>query len=159
MTDKREEGKTMVIISRIISDYYILVSAVLSWMLSQIFKTILTLISTKKFDAERIFGAGGMPSAHSAMVCALSLSVARVCGTHSPEFALAVALAAVVMYDAMGIRRAAGEHARVINKMVDIWEQKGSDISDKDLKEYLGHTPMEVLAGAMLGILVSLALA
>lgn len=147
----------MEILHRIISNY-ILMSAAISWMLSQIIKTVLTLITTKKFDPERIFGAGGMPSAHSAMVCALSMGIARTCGVDSPEFALAVAFAAVVMYDAMGVRRAAGEQARVLNKMVDMWEQNGSDIANKELKEYLGHTPMEVLAGAMLGILVSIAL-
>lgn len=137
---------------------YILIAAVLSWVLSQTIKTILTLVMTKKFDPERMFGAGGMPSAHSAMVCSLSISIARVCGVGSPEFALAVAFAAVVMYDAMGVRRAAGEHAKVLNKMVDIYEQQGSDVSDKELKEYLGHTPMEVLGGAMLGILVGVAI-
>lgn len=137
---------------------YILLAAVLSWVLSQTIKTLLTLIMTKKFDPERMFGAGGMPSAHSAMVCALSISIARVCGVQSPEFALAVAFAAVVMYDAMGVRRAAGEHAKVLNRMVDIYEQQGSDVSDKELKEYLGHTPMEVLGGAMLGILVGVAI-
>lgn len=145
----------MRIFHQLISNY-ILISAILSWMLSQFIKTILTLISTKRFDAERIFGAGGMPSAHSAMVCSLSMGVAHTCGVGSPEFALAVAFAAVVMYDAMGVRRAAGEQAKVINKMVDIWEKNGPDISDKDLKEYLGHTPLEVLAGALLGFTVSL---
>jgi acid phosphatase family membrane protein YuiD len=134
-------------------------AAFLSWMISQGIKTILTLINTKKFVPERIFGAGGMPSAHSAMVCSLAISIARKCGPTSPEFALAVAFAAVVMYDAMGVRRAAGEQAKVINRMVDIWEQKGSDVSEKELKEYLGHTPMEVLAGAMVGILVGIAIA
>ncbi|HEX3027659.1 MAG TPA: divergent PAP2 family protein [Clostridia bacterium] len=138
---------------------YILVSAVVSWMLSQVIKTILTLISTKRFDTERIFGAGGMPSAHSAMVCALLMGIARKCGPSSPEFALAVAFAAVVMYDAMGVRRAAGEQAKILNKLVDKWEEDGTEITDKDLKEHLGHKPVEVLAGALLGILVSLAMA
>ena len=148
----------MVILYRIVHNY-ILMAAVLSWMLAQFLKTIFTLITTKKFDKERLFGAGGMPSAHSAMVCALSMGIARQCGIDSPEFALSVAFAAVVMYDAMGVRRAAGEQARVLNRMVDIWEQNGSDVTEKELKEYLGHTPMEVLAGAMLGIVVAIALA
>lgn len=136
----------------------ILVAAGISWMASQIIKTILTLITTKKFVSERIFGAGGMPSAHTAMVCSLLIGIGRHCGPGSPEFALAVAFAAVVIYDAMGVRRAAGEQAKVINRMVDIWEQKGLDVSDKELKEYLGHTPMEVLGGAMVGILVGVAM-
>ena len=147
----------MPILKQLLSNY-ILMAAILSWMLSQVIKTILTLVITRKFVPERIFGAGGMPSAHSAMVSSLAISIARNGGPSTPQFALAVAFAAVVMYDAMGVRRAAGEQAKVINKMVDIWEEKGSDVSDKELKEYLGHTPMEVLAGAMVGILVGVAI-
>ncbi len=137
---------------------YCLMAAVLSWMCAQVLKTIFTLVQTRKFDTERLFGAGGMPSAHSAMVCALSVGIGRRCGLDSPEFALAVAFMAVVMYDAMGVRRAAGEQARILNRMVDIWEERGACVSEKELKEHLGHTPMEVLAGAMLGILVAIAL-
>jgi acid phosphatase family membrane protein YuiD len=137
---------------------YILLSAIVSWMLAQIIKTLLTLVQTKKFNAERMFGAGGMPSAHSAMVAALTMGISRQCGFSSPEFALSVAFAAVVIYDAMGVRRAAGEQAKVLNKMVDIYEKNWPDTElstkDKDLKEYLGHTPMEVLAGVLLGFLV-----
>lgn len=138
---------------------YILMSAFLSWVMAQLIKTVLTLIKTKKFDAERIFGAGGMPSAHSAMVCALTVGIAHTNKLDSPLFALAVAFAGVVMYDAMGVRRAAGEQAKVLNKMVDAMEKDGHDLSDKELKEYLGHTPLEVLAGALLGIIVSMVLA
>ncbi|MFT8889339.1 MAG: divergent PAP2 family protein [Ethanoligenens sp.] len=134
----------------------ILMSAVLGWISAQIIKTILTLIITKKFDAERILGAGGMPSAHSAMVSALFVGVMQSCGAGSPEFALAFVFAAVVMYDAMGVRRAAGEQARVINRLVEITEKGGSEVTEKGLKESLGHTPMEVLAGIMLGILIAL---
>lgn len=135
---------------------YILVAAVLSWIFAQIIKTILTLIMTRKFDVERIFGAGGMPSAHSAMVCALFVGIMRRCGVESPEFALVFVFAGVVMYDAMGVRRAAGEQAHVLNKLVEVTEKSGPEITEKELKEKLGHTPMEVLAGVMLGILVAL---
>lgn len=148
----------MVILYRIVNNY-ILLAAVLSWMLAQFLKTIFTLITTKKFDKERLIGAGGMPSAHSAMVSALAISIGHKCGVESPEFALSVAFAAVVIYDAMGVRRAAGEQARVLNRMVGIWEQNGVDVAGKELKEYLGHTPMEVLVGSMLGIIVAIALA
>ncbi|ADU26764.1 divergent PAP2 family protein [Ethanoligenens harbinense] len=137
---------------------YILMAAVLSWIFAQIIKTVITLIITKRFDPERILGAGGMPSAHSAMVCALFVGVLRRCGAASPEFALAFVLAGVVIYDAMGVRRAAGEQARVLNKLVEITEKNGSEVTRKGLKESLGHTPMEVLAGIMLGILVALAM-
>lgn len=137
----------------------ILIAAGLSWMLAQIFKTLITLAMTKKFSPERMFGAGGMPSAHSAMVCSLTMGIAHTCRVSSPEFALSVAFMAVVIYDATGVRRAAGEQAKVINKMVDTLEKtEGSEITDKKLKEYLGHKPVEVLAGAMLGILVWLIL-
>jgi acid phosphatase family membrane protein YuiD len=103
---------------------YILIAAVVSWMISQAIKTLLTLITTKKFVAERIFGAGGMPSAHTAMVSALMMGVGRTCGPASAEFALAVAFAGVVIYDAMGVRRAAGEQAKVINRMIGLWERR-----------------------------------
>ena len=143
---------------RLLLENTTLLAAALSWFFAQIIKTILTLIKSKKFVAERIFGAGGMPSAHSAMVCALIMSIAHSPGINSPEFAIAFCFAAVVIYDAMGVRRAAGEHAKIINRMVDIMEKDGSDITEKDLQEYLGHTPIEVLAGVLLGILVSLAI-
>ena len=149
----------------------VLIAAILSWVCAQIIKTLLTLCATKRFDPERILGAGGMPSAHSAMVCALFMGVARTAGLQSPEFALAFAFACVVMYDAMGVRRAAGEQARVLNRLMEKWRaeqaqaalreheaQQAAPVPQKELKEYLGHTPMEVLAGAMLGIVVSLLL-
>ena len=159
---------------------YILVSAVLAWLSAQVIKTLLTLFVTCKFDPERLVGAGGMPSAHSAMVCALTISMSRVEGVSSPLFALAFLFAAVVMYDAMGVRRAAGEQAKVLNRMLDqldwpifgkkqkehVLEEERSrlaslrrdddDDDDKELKEGLGHTPLQVLAGALLGILVAM---
>lgn len=135
-----------------------LLAAVLSWLCAQAIKTVLTLIQTKKFDAERMFGAGGMPSAHSAMVCALTISIAHRCSISSPEFAITICFAAVIIYDAMGVRRAAGEQAKVINKMVDVMEKEGSEITEKELKESLGHAPIEVLAGSLLGILIALAM-
>ncbi len=151
----------------------ILVIAVISWVLAQVIKTVLDLIKTKKFSAERLTGAGGMPSAHSATVCSLAIATCRVSGLCSAEFALAMVLAMVVMYDATGVRRAAGLHAKEINRLrrvvneldeefMDRFDDKIDDISDrgedvKDLKEYLGHTPLEVLCGALLGILVAMA--
>ncbi len=96
-----------------------------------------------------------MPSSHSAMVCAMTVAVAQVSGLNSSEFALAVIFSAIVMYDAMGVRRAAGEQAKVINRIVDEVEKNGQEFTDKDLKEYLGHTPLEVLCGALLGILIT----
>lgn len=138
---------------------YVLNIAVLSWFSAQVIKTILHLIKTKKLNMERMFGAGGMPSAHSASVCAVTIAVARHEGFASPLFAIAFLLAGIVMYDAMGVRRAAGEHAKIINMIV---KKNKSDIRSyipkhkEQLKEFLGHTPLEVLGGALLGILIAM---
>ena len=160
--------------------------AFLSWLLAQLFKGMHDFVVNKSVSFERIIGSGGMPSSHSAMVTALSIGMARVEGFHSSMFALTVAFAAVVMYDAMNVRRATGENTRALNRMVfrynDIAESFESfkkrplldfdDNGDEDkkddeqqaagetpqeaLKEYLGHTPLEVLAGALLGILIAM---
>ncbi len=142
----------------------VLAAAVLGWLCAQILKVIFTLVMTKKVQLERLWGAGGMPSAHSAMVCALTIAMARVDGVNSPGFALAVVFAFVTMYDAMGVRREAGVHARLLNKYLNEIETKNADIDgdgvpDKEvdeieLKEFIGHTPIEVLGGVLLGILV-----
>ncbi len=130
---------------------YVLASAVIAWAMAQLAKTIIHLIINKKFDPERLVGMGGMPSCHSAMVCALTVATARAEGVNSTLFALAVMFATVVMYDAMGVRRAAGEQAKVLNRLV----QEDEENDEKPLKEFLGHKPIEVLAGALLGILVA----
>lgn len=138
---------------------YVLNVALLSWACAQVSKTLLNYLKNRKFDPERLVGAGGMPSAHSASVCGLTIAVARSVGFASPLFAISFLLAVVVMYDAMGVRRAAGEHAKVINMIVR--KQNDGKISyipkdKKQLKEFLGHTPLEVLGGALLGILIAL---
>ena len=142
---------------------YCLNVALISWLSAQVLKTIFTFIATKKLNLERIVGAGGMPSAHSALVCSLTVAIARTVGVSSPEFALAFLVACVVMYDAMGVRRSAGEQAKVLNKIIFTWEKSQDapdededDMFKKDLKESLGHTPLEVLGGALLGILVAM---
>ncbi|MDF2566945.1 MAG: hypothetical protein K0R90_401 [Oscillospiraceae bacterium] len=138
---------------------YVLTVAMVSWITAQILKTLLSFLKTKEFNAERLVGAGGMPSAHTATVCGLVIAVAKKAGPNSPEFAMAFVLAAVVIYDAMGVRRAAGEQAKVINKIVKSHnedEDKTNDIESKELKEFLGHTPLEVLGGSLLGILIAM---
>ena len=147
-------------ISKLFNNYVLLV-ALISWFSAQVCKTIITLIKTKKLDLERMFGAGGMPSAHTATVCSLVIAISRLpsAGFNSPEFAIAFVLAAIVMYDATGVRRAAGNHAKAINEIVKA--QRMSDASNmkdeksEELKEMLGHTPLEVLGGALLGILIA----
>ena len=101
----------------IFSNYYIDV-AFLAWLIAQVLKTLLNFLLTKEFVWERMVGAGGMPSSHSALVCSLTVALSRKLGFTSPEFALSLVFAAVVMYDAMGVRRAAGEQAKVLNKIV-----------------------------------------
>lgn len=134
----------------------ILMSAGLSWGLAQIIKTIIHLILTKKFVAERLIGSGGMPSCHSATVCALTTSVIINEGINSPFFAIAAILSIIVMYDAMGVRRETGIQARVLNELTEVIEKMGSDLSnDEKLKEFVGHTPIQVFVGAVLGIIIA----
>ncbi len=143
----------------IIFGNYALNCAILSWFSAQFIKTILVLITTKKFVPERIFGPGGMPSAHSASVSALSIAVCRLCGFASAEFAIAFMFACIVMYDATSVRRQAGEHAKAINIVVDRvdnLEDDDEELDIKELKEVLGHTPFEVMAGSLLGILIAM---
>lgn len=135
----------------------ILMSAGLSWGLAQIIKTIIHLILTKKFVAERLVGSGGMPSCHSATVCALTTAVIINEGIQSPLFAIAFIQAIIVMYDAMGVRRETGIQAKVLNEITEVIEKMGSDLSnDAKLKEFVGHTPLQVFFGALLGIIVAL---
>lgn len=127
-------------------------AAMISWAIAQGTKIILTLITEKRFDATRIVGTGGMPSSHSALVMALTFSVGKHNGFGSPLFAVALIFSFVVMYDAAGIRRAAGKQAEIINML--IVKHQLPDM--EKLKELLGHTPLEVLAGGILGIVVGL---
>ena len=135
----------------------ILMSAGLSWGLAQVIKTIIHMIINKEFVAERLIGSGGMPSCHSATVCALTTSVIINEGINSPFFAIAAILSIIVMYDAMGVRRETGIQARVLNELTEVIEKMGSDLSnDEKLKEFVGHTPIQVFVGAVLGIIIAL---
>ena len=137
----------------------IFVSAVLGWFIAQVLKTIIHMFITKKFVAERMIGSGGMPSSHSATVCALATSTGMIYGGGSFEFAIAVILAIIVMHDAMGVRRETGIQAKVINEMLEVFTNMGKKMSPEEkLKEFVGHTPLQVLAGAILGILVAVML-
>lgn len=137
----------------------IFVSAALGWMVAQVLKTIIHMILTKQFVAERMVGSGGMPSSHSATVCALATATGMECGAGSPEFAITIMLAIIVMYDAMGVRRETGKQGRVLNEMLEIFTNMGKEISpEKKLKEFVGHTPLQVLMGAILGIAIAVIL-
>jgi len=126
---------------------------ILLWLSIQCFKVIWDLVKTKKFNFKRVLGAGGMPSSHSAVVCSLAVLVGRAEGFSSPEFGIAFILAVVVMYDAAGVRRAAGKQAKLLNKIVETPGLNALQMSEK-LVEVLGHTPLEVIVGALLGIVV-----
>ena len=134
----------------------VFVSAVLGWLVAQVIKTIIHFIITKQFIAERMVGGGGMPSSHSATVCALATATGIRYGGGSVEFAIAIMLAIIVMYDAMGVRRETGIQAKVINEMMEMLTNMGSKMSVEDkLKEFVGHTPLQVLIGAILGIIIA----
>ncbi len=134
----------------------IFVSAALGWMVAQVLKTLIHMIITKKFVAERMIGSGGMPSSHSATVCALATATGMKYGGSGFEFALTAMFAIIVMYDAMGVRMETGKQGRVLNEMLEVFTNMGKDISpEAKLKEFVGHTPIQVLMGAILGILIA----
>lgn len=137
---------------------HILVSAVLAWAAAQLIKTMLAFHKTKELDLERLFGSGGMPSSHTSFVVAMATSAAIVEGLDSSTFALAFILASVVMYDAAGVRQAAGQQARVLNRLMRQLRTEPLGV-ERELKELLGHTPLEVLAGAVLGFVIAYNLA
>lgn len=128
---------------------------VIIWFMVQSFKVIFELVKNKKINIRRIWGSGGMPSSHTALVCSLATVVAIREGVASSSFAISVVLAAVVMYDAAGVRRAAGKQARVLNQII---ENEGDINVQEKLIELLGHTPKEVFVGAIVGIFVSILL-
>lgn len=129
--------------------------AFISWFTAQLIKVIVVLITEKKLDIRKILDSGGIPSSHSAFVVAMAISIAKICGIASTQFALALGFACIVMYDAAGIRRAAGEQAKILNQMMESWENTDPKFVQKELKELLGHTPIQVFAGAVLGFLIS----
>ena len=123
--------------------------AVFSWCAAQVLKTLLNLWLERKLDWCRLFGMGGMPSAHSAFVFSLMLMTGFKEGTHSAAFALAFALAAVVIYDAMGVRAETGRQGAVLNRLLREVLVEGQPITEKKLKELVGHTPLEVAGGIL----------
>lgn len=128
----------------------VLMTALVAWFTAQVLKTITSYWKHRQFRAERLVGAGGMPSSHTSLVVGLASAVGFHDGVSSPLFAVSAVLAGIVMYDAAGVRRAAGKQAKVINKLVQEMRVEHR-IKETRLKELLGHTPLEVLAGALLG--------
>ena len=126
----------------------------LAWFIAQLIKIIIDLVKSRSIDMKLLTSSGGMPSSHSAFVTSLATSIGMTQGFDSTQFAITFVLCMVVMYDAAGVRRAAGKQAAVINDIADIMENYGFKM-DENLKELLGHTPVEVAAGAVLGITLS----
>ena len=135
----------------------ILVSAIGSWVLAQVVKTIIHLFATKKFVPERLIGSGGMPSCHSASMCGLVTSLLINEGIKSPITALACVMAVVVMYDAVGVRRETGTQSAVLNEILENDRQTDKQLTDrKKLREHIGHTPLQVWVGSAIGIAFAL---
>lgn len=143
----------------------------ISWLAAQVLKTLHYSIKFKTFNPERIVGAGGMPSSHSSLVVSVALYTLRSEGVSSPFFAFAMILGCIVIYDAMSVRYNAGLHAKELNRLRRVIDELDDEISQlsgdedekieelkerKDFKEFLGHTPIEVLAGSLLGILIAM---
>ena len=127
----------------------------LLWFGIQTFKVIYDLVTTHKYNFKRIMGAGGMPSSHSAVVVGLATLIGKYQGVGTPIFAVSLILAFVVMYDAAGVRRAAGKQAKLLNKLIETPGLTTVQVSEK-LVEVLGHTPLQVIVGALIGLVVGL---
>lgn len=136
-------------------DNRILIASFIAWAIAQLSKTIYELIRYRKLILSRIVSAGGMPSSHSALVMSLATATARVTGIESAAFAISLVLAAIVMYDAAGVRRAVSIQARILNQMIDE-AFEGKPFAEKRLRELIGHTPTQVLVGGLLGVGVAL---
>ncbi|HEX6548750.1 MAG TPA: divergent PAP2 family protein [Candidatus Dormibacteraeota bacterium] len=132
-----------------------LLPPLMAWSIAQVAKVLLVSVRQRRLNLRVLAETGGMPSSHSAIVCGLTTAVGRINGITSAAFAVALILSLVVMYDAAGVRRAAGRQAAVLNRVVeDLVAMRG--VQEDRLRELLGHTPLEVLVGAALGILVGL---
>jgi uncharacterized protein len=132
----------------------VLVVATLAWLLAQIAKVLIYLWRDRRLNLRHMVSSGGMPSSHSALVSALATSIAMTEGMRSTIFAVAIIFAAVVMYDAAGVRQAVSIQARILNRMLDEFfaEQR---LNEKRLRELIGHSPVEVVVGSALGIMVA----
>ena len=136
----------------------ILIAALVGWAIAQLGKAILYTIVNKEFKFERLVGSGGMPSSHAATVCALTTAVAIQFGLASFEFAISFVLTSVVLHDARGVRQEAGKQAVTITAIIDHLIKEGTiiELPEWELKELIGHTPLQVLIGSIVGIGVGL---
>lgn len=130
-------------------------AAVLSWFVAQALKILVTLIEDHRFDITKLWASGGMPSSHSSFVMALTTGVGQQVGFNSMEFAICMVFSFIVMYDAANVRLEAGKQAVIINQIIKVLENPNLN-SEQRLKEILGHTPLQVVAGCLLGITIGL---
>ncbi|MBW4647311.1 MAG: divergent PAP2 family protein [Kastovskya adunca ATA6-11-RM4] len=137
-----------------ILDNRVLLVAILASLVAQLIKLFVELAKNRKFNLRVMVATGGMPSAHSALVTALATGVGQTAGWTSNEFAIATLFAVIVMYDAAGVRQAAGKQARILNQIIDEMF-KGKEFDEDRLKELLGHTPFQVIVGLALGVTIS----
>ena len=140
--------------NQFIQNKYIYIPFLL-WFFIQLYKVLYELVTTKKFNFKRIIGAGGMPSSHSAIVVSLATLIGKYQGVDTPIFSLSLIMAFVFMYDACGVRRAAGKQAELLNKIIETPGLTGVQVSEK-LVEVLGHTPVQVFVGALIGVIVGI---
>lgn len=135
----------------------ILITGAVAWMVSQVLKTIIYMIVNKEFSFERLMGDGGIPSSHSATVTSIAAMTGITQGWDSPIFAIAFFFAVIVMHDAMGVRLETGKQAKVLNDLTEFMEDMlGQDLTPEDkLKELVGHTPIQVFSGFVLGIVIA----
>ena len=133
----------------------ILMTTIFTWLIAQTIKVVIGVFRKKKFDFRLFIGSGGMPSAHAAGAACLATSIGMECGFESTYFALAFAFAIVVMFDSQGVRRSAGKQAGILNKIMEDIYWRGK-IQELRLRELIGHTPIEVIIGLILGIVIAL---
>ena len=136
-------------------EYKYIIVPFMVWLGIQLFKFIYDLIKTKKFNFKKLMQAGGMPSSHSGVVVSLTTMIGKNVGINSPLFAVSLIFSFIVMYDAAGVRRAAGKQAKLLNKIVETPGLTGLQVSEK-LVEVLGHTPVQGIVGATIGVIIGL---
>lgn len=138
-----------------IIDNHVLAVALVACFTAQILKAIIELIRHRKLNLRVLVETGGMPSSHSALVTALTCGIGQTMGWASPIFAITSVFSVIVMYDAAGVRQAAGKQAKILNQIIDELFQEKPEFNEDRLKELLGHTPFQVIAGSVLGVAIS----
>ena len=139
-----------------ITHNHVLLVAILACLVAQASKLVVELLKNGKVNIGAMFSSGGMPSSHSALVASLATGIGMTAGWSSTEFAIACLFAVIVMYDAAGVRQAAGKQAKILNQIIDELFQEGKEFNEERLNELLGHTPFQVIVGLALGIGISL---